>query len=171
MIVRNNYFWLDEDSEAGFLANGDIVEITRIIEIIERYGFRFAKANIKLLDYPNEKELETILLLNTIESETSSLSFDDYQNLYKEIGKDYKGKKDINKKIKENKFFNAIQIKFAYSITCHKSQGGQWEEVFIDLGYFKEDMLNKSYLRWLYTAFTRATKKLYLINFNKNFFK
>ena len=171
MIVRNNYFWLDEDSEAGFLANGDIVEITRIIEIIERYGFRFAKANIKLLDYPNEKELETILLLNTIESETSSLSFDDYQNLYKEIGKDYKGKKDINKKIKENKFFNAIQIKFAYSITCHKSQGGQWEEVFIDLGYFKEDMLNKSYLRWLYTAFTRATKKVYLINFNKNFFK
>ena len=171
MIVRNNYFWLDEESEAGFLANGDIVEVTRIIEIIERYGFRFAKANIKLLDYPNEKELETILLLNTIESETSSLSFDDYQNLYKEIGKDYKGKKDINKKIKENKFFNAIQIKFAYSITCHKSQGGQWEEVFIDLGYFKEDMLNKSYLRWLYTAFTRATKKLYLINFNKNFFK
>ena len=104
MIVRNNYFWLDEDSEAGFLANGDIVEVTRIIEIIERYGFRFAKANIRLLDYPNEKELETILLLDTIESETSSLSFDDYQNLYKEIGKDYKGKKDINKKIKENKF-------------------------------------------------------------------
>jgi len=170
MVVRNNYFWLDEDSEAGFLANGDIIEVTRITEIIERYGFRFAKASLRLLDYQNEKELETILLLNTIESETSSLSFDDYQNLYKEIGKDYKGEKDINKKIKENKFFNAIQIKFAYSITCHKAQGGQWKEVFIDTGYFRKEMLDKNYLRWIYTAFTRATEKLYLIGFNDEFY-
>ena len=171
MIVRNNYFWLDEDSEAGFLANGDIVEVTRINDIIERYGFRFAKASIKLLDYPKEKELETILLLDTIESETPSLSYNEYQKLYKEVGLDYKGDKGVNKKIKENKYFNALQIKFAYSITCHKSQGGQWEEVFIDLGYFKEEMLDKNYLRWLYTACTRATKKLYLINFNDNFFE
>ena len=91
--------------------------------------------------------------------------------MYEEIALDYKGEKDRNKKIKENKFFNAIQVKFAYSITCHKSQGGQWNEVFIDQGFFKKEFLNKNYLRWLYTAFTRATKKVYLINFNENFFK
>ena len=170
MIVRNNYFWLDEDSDAGFLANGDIVEVTRIQQIIKRYGFKFAKASIKLLDYPKEKELETVLLLDTIEYETPSLSYNNYQKLYKEVGLDYKGQKEINKKIKENKYFNAIQIKFAYAITCHKSQGGQWERVFVDLGYFTDDMLDKSFLRWLYTALTRATQKLYLINFKENFF-
>lgn len=170
MIVRNNYFWLDEDSDAGFLANGDIVEVTRIKQIIECYGFKFAKASVKLLDYPKEKELETVLLLDTIESETPSLSYNNYQKLYKEVGLDYKGQKGINKKVKENKYFNALQVKFAYAITCHKSQGGQWENVFVDLGYFTDDMLNKSYLRWLYTALTRATKKLYLINFKENFF-
>ena len=88
-----------------------------------------------------------------------------------EVALDYKGEKEINKKIKEDQYFNAVQIKFAYSITCHKSQGGQWEEVFIDQGYFKEEFLSKNYLRWLYTATTRATKKLYLINFDDRFFK
>ena len=136
MIVRNNYFWLKEESEAGFLANGDIVEVTRINEIIDRYGFKFAKASIKLLDYPKEPELETILLINTLDSETASLTYNEYQKLYKEVSLDYKGEKKINQKIKENKYFNALQIKFAYSITCHKSQGGQWDQVFIDLGYF-----------------------------------
>ena len=170
MIVRNNYFWLEKDNAAGFLANGDIVEVTKIHESIERYGFTFAKASLKLLDYPEEKDLETILLLNTLTSETSSITYNEYKNLYKAVGLDYKGQKEINKKIKENEYFNALQVKFAYSITCHKSQGGQWENVFIDLGYFTEEMMDKSYLRWLYTAFTRATKKLYLINFNKKFF-
>ena len=170
MVVRNNYFWLDEKSEAGFLANGDIIEVTRVKEIIERYGFKFAKASIKLLDYPNENEVETILLLDTISSESPSLKYEEYKKLYKEVGLDYKGQKDINKKIKENEFFNAIQIKFGYSITCHKAQGGQWKEVFIDIGYFKKEMLDKNYLRWLYTAFTRSTNKLYLIGFNKEFY-
>ena len=165
MVVRNNYFWLDEKSEAGFLANGDIIEVTRVKEIIERYGFKFAKASIRLLDYPNENEVETILLLDTISSESPSLKYEEYKKLYKEVGLDYKGQKDINKKIKENEFFNAIQIKFGYSITCHKAQGGQWKEVFIDIGYFKKEMLDKNYLRWLYTAFTRSTEKLYLIGF------
>ena len=171
MVVRNNYFWLDEKSEAGFLANGDIIEVARIKEIIERYGFKFAKASIRLMDYENENEIDTILLLDTINSESPSLKYDEYKKLYTEVGLDYKGQKDINKKIKENEFFNAIQIKFGYSITCHKAQGGQWKNVFIDIGYFKKEMLDKNYLRWLYTAFTRSTENLYLIGFNNEFFE
>jgi len=171
MVVRNNYHWLDDNSKAGFIANGDIVEVLKIRETIDRYGFRFARASIQMIDYPKEKALDVILLLDTLTSETPAITYDQYQKLYKEVGLDYKGEKEINKKIKEDQFFNALQIKFAYAITCHKSQGGQWENVFIDLGYFKEDMLDKSYLRWLYTALTRSSKKLYLINFNENFFK
>jgi len=171
MVVRNNYFWLDESSKAGFIANGDIVEIVKIRETIERYGFRFAKASVQMVDYQDEKELDVILLLDTLISESSAITYDQYQYLYKEVAKDYKGQKELNKKIKENEFFNALQIKFAYAITCHKSQGGQWKNVFVDLGYFTEDMLGKSYIRWLYTAFTRASRKLYLINFKQDFFK
>ena len=171
MVVRNNYFWLDESSKAGFIANGDIIMVTKINEIIERYGFRFARASVEMVDYPKEKNLDLLLLLDTLTSESPTISYDQYQKLYKEISKDYKGQKEINKKIKEDKFFNALQIKFAYAITCHKSQGGQWENIFVDMGYFTDQMLDKADLRWLYTAITRATKKLYLINFNDNFFK
>ena len=171
MVVRNNYFWLDESSKAGFIANGDIIMVTKINETIERYGFRFARASVEMVDYPKEKNLDLLLLLDTLTSESPTISYDQYQKLYKEISKDYKGQKEINKKIKEDEFFNALQIKFAYAITCHKSQGGQWENIFVDMGYFTEQMLDKAYLRWLYTAITRATKKLYLINFNDNFFK
>ena len=170
MIVRNNYFWLDENSSAGFIANGDIVEVIKIKEVIERYGFRFAKAVIQMTDYGNEKELDVILLLDTLTSEKPALTYEQYKLLYREVGLDYKGEKEINKKIKENIFFNALQVKFAYAITCHKSQGGQWDNVFVDLGYYTDDMLDKSFFRWLYTAFTRASKKLYLINFNDDFF-
>lgn len=171
MVVRNNYHWLDENSKAGFIANGDIVQVTKIKETIDRYGFRFARASVKMVDYPQEEEMELILLLDTLTSQTPTISYESYQKFYKEISEDYKGEKEINKKIKENEFFNALQIKFAYAITCHKSQGGQWENVFIDMGYFSKEMLDKSYLRWLYTAITRATKKLYLINFKEDFFK
>jgi len=171
MVVRNNYHWLDEKSKAGFIANGDIVEVIRKKETIERYGFRFSKAIIRMIDYPDEQELELLLLLDTLTSETPSITYEQYQQLYKEISLDYKGEKEINKKIKKNPFFNALQIKFAYSITCHKAQGGQWENVFIDPGYFTKNMLDKAYLRWLYTAITRATKKLYLINFSNDFFE
>ncbi|MBT5089769.1 MAG: AAA family ATPase [Flavobacteriales bacterium] len=171
MVVRNNYYWLDDSSKAGFIANGDIVEVVKIKETIERYGFRFAKASVQMVDYPDEKALEVILLLETLTSESPAITYEQYQQLYKEVGLDYKGQKEINKKIKEDEFFNALQIKFANAITCHKSQGGQWENVFVDLGYFTEDMLDKSYLRWLYTALTRASKKLYLINFKQAFFK
>lgn len=170
MIVRNNYYWLDNKSKAGFIANGDIVEVIKITETIERYGFRFARASVQLIDYPDEEQLNTILLLDTLTSENPSITYTQYQKLYKEIALEYKGDHEINKKIKEDEFFNALQIKFAYAITCHKSQGGQWENVFIDLGYFTQEMLNKSYLRWMYTAFTRARKRLYLINFKNDFF-
>lgn len=170
MVVRNNYFWLNDSSKAGFIANGDIVEVIKIKETIERYGFRFAKASVLMVDYTDEKELDVILLLDTLTSESPAITYEEYQHLYKEVAKDYKGQKELNKKIKEDEFFNALQIKFAYAITCHKSQGGQWKNVFIDLGYFTEDMLDKSYLRWLYTAITRATKKLYLVNFKEDFF-
>ena len=170
MVVRNNYFWLKEKKNE-FIANGDIVEVIKIKETIERYGFRFAKASIRMIDYNNEKELDVILLLDTLTSETPAITYEQYKKLYSEVGLDYKGEKEINKKIKENEFFNALQIKFSYAITCHKSQGGQWQNVFVDLGYFEEKMLDKSYLRWLYTAFTRASQNLYLINFNNNFFR
>ena len=171
MVVRNNYFWLDESSKAGFIANGDIIMVTKINETIERYGFRFARASVEMVDYPKEKNLDLLLLLDTLTSESPTISYDQYQKLYKEISEDYKGQQEINKKIKEDEFFNALQIKFAYAITCHKSQGGQWENIFVDMGYFTDEMLDKAYLRWLYTAITRATKKLYLINFNNNFFE
>ena len=170
MVVRNNYHWIDNKSEAGFIANGDIIKVLSVKKKIKRYGFRFAIASIKMIDYPKQTPIDVILLLDTLSSESPAMTYEQYQQLYKEISLDYKGEKEINKKIKQNEFFNALQIKFAYAITCHKSQGGQWKNVFIDLGYFKGEMLNKSYLRWIYTALTRATKKLYLINFNENFF-
>jgi exodeoxyribonuclease-5 len=170
MVVRNNYFWLDDKSKAGFIANGDIVEVIKVKETVDRYGFRFAKVAVQLVDYPDEKELDVIVMLDTLSSETPSLSYDEYKKLYAEVAADYVGDKEANKKIKENEYFNALQIKFSYAITCHKSQGGQWENVFVDLGYFKEEMLDKSYLRWMYTASTRASQKLFLINFKEDFF-
>ena len=126
-----------------------------------------------MVDYPEELPFETILLIDTLEIKTASLSFEEANRLYKNIMEDYVDEKSKFKrhiKVKENKFFNALQVKYSYAITCHKSQGGQWENVFVDLGYFKNEILDLSYLRWLYTAITRASKKLYLINFNNNFF-
>ena len=170
MVVRNNYYWLGEKSKAGFIANGDIVEVLKVKQTIDLYGFRFAKVSVQLVDYPEEKQLDVIVMLDTLSSETPSLSYDDYKRLHAEVAKDYFGDKEANKKIKENEYFNALQVKFSYAITCHKSQGGQWENVFVDLGYFKEEMLDKSYLRWMYTASTRASEKLFLINFKDDFF-
>jgi len=170
MVVRNNYFWMEKKKNTDFIANGDNIEVIRILEYIECYGFHFAKANIKLIDANNNIHLEVILLLDTLSSNNPSLTNKEYHKLYDEVCLDYKGEKDIKQKVKNNPFFNALYVKFAYAITCHKSQGGQWENVFIDLGYFNKNMLDKSYFRWLYTAITRSSNKLYLINFEKNFF-
>lgn len=172
MVVKNNYFWLKETSEAGFIANGDICEILQLFKIIELYGFRFAEVKIRMIDYPNQKPFETMLLLDTLASETPSLSYNDSNKLYQEVAKDFADEKSKYKQllgIKKNKYFNALQVKFAYAVTCHKSQGGQWKTVFIEQPYLPDGQ-NIEYLRWLYTAVTRAQEKVYLIGFNEAFF-
>lgn len=173
MVVKNNYFWLKETDEAGFIANGDIIEVLEIFGIQELYGFKFAKVKIRMIDYPNQIPFETILLLDTIHSESPSLTYDESQRLYQEVMLDYENETTKYKKfqkVKENEFFNALQVKFSYAITCHKSQGGQWNTVFIEQPYLPEGM-NKDYVRWLYTAMTRAKDKLYLIGFKDEFFE
>ncbi len=172
MIVKNNYFWLDAKSEAGFIANGDIVKVLEIYAIKELYGFRFAEVKVTMVDYPNQKPFETVLLLDTINIESPSLSYDESNRLYQEVMKDYGDERTKYKKflkVKNNKYFNALQVKFSYAITCHKSQGGQWDTVFIEQPYLP-DGISKDYLRWLYTAVTRAKNKLYLIGFKDDFF-
>lgn len=172
MVVKNNYFWLKPTSEAGFIANGDIIEVLEIFAIKELYGFKFAEVKVKMVDYPNQKPFETVLLLDTIMAETPSLSYDDGNRLYQEVIKDYADEKSKYKKflaVKNNKFFNALQVKFSYAITCHKSQGGQWNTVFVEQPYLPNG-IDKEYLRWLYTAVTRAKHKLYLIGFKDDFF-
>lgn len=173
MVVKNNYFWLPEESKAGFIANGDIIQLTRVGNIQEMHGFRFADVRMRMIDYPEEPELETRLLLDTIMSESPALSQADNKKLYDSVALDYSDvayRRLRSKKIKEDGFFNALQVKFAYAITCHKAQGGQWPCVFVEQGYLTDEMINTEYLRWLYTAVSRATEKLYLVNFNKEFF-
>ena len=175
MVVKNNYFWLgDEEKETTpFIANGDIAEITRIGKYRELYGFRFADVDLRLADYP-EIEIQTKIMLDTLTSESPSLTWDENQRLFESVMADYAeigNKRDRIKKVKENPYFNALQVKFSYAITCHKAQGGQWQAVFIDQGWLTDDMLNTEFLRWLYTAFTRPTVRLYLVNFKDEFFK
>ena len=172
MVVKNNYFWLKPTSEAGFIANGDIIEVLEIFAIKELYGFKFAEVTVKMVDYPKQQPFETVLLLDTIKAETPSLSYEDGNRLYQEVMQDYTHEKSKYKKflgVKNNKYFNALQVKFSYAITCHKSQGGQWDTVFVEQPYLPNGV-DKEYLRWLYTAVTRAKKKLYLIGFKSDFF-
>jgi exodeoxyribonuclease-5 len=174
MVLRNNYFWLPEESETGFIANGDIVEILKIRKIEEIYGFRFADLTVQLIDFPDEKELEVKVMLDTIMLEAAALPFTENRKLWDEIMKDYEDvplKRERLQKVKNSPYLNALQVKYAYSLTCHKTQGGQWNTVFVDQGYMKEDMINTEFLRWLYTATTRAIKKLYFINFADYFFE
>lgn len=173
MVVKNNYFWLSESSEAGFIANGDICEILEIRKFKELYGFRFVHAKIRMIDYPNQRPFDTVLLLDTLSSETPSLSYEDSNRLYEEVKKDFEDEKSSYKRllsVKKNSYFNALQIKFSYAMTCHKSQGGQWKTVFIEQPYLPNGQ-DISYLRWLYTAVTRAQEKLYLIGFKDEFFE
>ncbi|MDA9908277.1 ATP-binding domain-containing protein, partial [Flavobacteriaceae bacterium] len=173
MVVKNNYFWLETTSEAGFIANGDIIEILEIYSIKELYGFKFATVNVKMIDYPKMAAFETVLILDTLSSEIASLSSEDSNKLYQEVLKDYEHETSKYKKflsVKKNIYFNALQVKFSYAITCHKSQGGQWDTVFVEQPYLPNG-IDKDYLRWLYTAITRAKKKLYLIGFKDDFFR
>ena len=172
MVVKNNYFWIKPTSEAGFIANGDIIEVLEIFSIKELYGFRFAEVKVKMVDYPKMLPFETVLLLDTIDVESASLSYDESNRLYQEVSKDYENETSNYKRflgVKNNKFFNALQVKFSYAITCHKSQGGQWNTIFVEQPYLPEGM-NRDYIRWLYTAVTRAKEKLYLIGFRDDMF-
>ena len=172
MVVKNSYFWVKPSSEAGFIANGDIIEILEIFSIKELYGFRFAEVKIRMVDYPKMDPFETVLLLDTINAETPSLTYEDSNKLYQKVQEDYSDEASNYKrflKIKGNKHFNALQVKFSYAITCHKSQGGQWNTVFVEQPYLP-DGITRDYLRWLYTAVTRAKDKLYLIGFKNDFF-
>lgn len=172
MVVKNNYFWLKEKDQAQFIANGDIIEVLEIFNIKELYGFNFAKVKIRMVDYPEQKPFETVLILDTIKSESPSLTYEQSNLLYEEVMKDYEHlstKFARFQKVKENEYFNGLQVKFSYAMTCHKSQGGQWNTVFIEQPYLP-DGINRDYIRWLYTAITRAKDKLYLIGFrDENF--
>ena len=174
MVVKNNYFWLDEKSEAGFIANGDSVEIKKIIRRKEIYGFNFAECVVKLCDYENMPEISLTLLLDSIYTEVPSLTKEQQQQLYANIMEDVNDEpiKGLRMNyLRKSPYFNALQVKFNYAVTCHKAQGGQWPCVFIDQGYLTKEMLNKEYIRWLYTAFTRAKDKVYLMNFSDDFFE
>lgn len=173
MIVKNNYFWLQDAPKVGFIANGDICEILEIFSFKELYGFRFAEVKLRLVDYEDEPPFETVLLLDTLHSEAPSLSYEDSNRLYQAVGEDYAEERSKYKRllaIKSNKYFNALQVKFSYALTCHKTQGGQWDNVFIEQPYMPEGE-DISYLRWLYTAVTRAQKKLFLIGFKEAYFE
>lgn len=172
MVVKNNYYWTGEDENIDFIANGDIARIRKIKGFEERYGYRFADMTLEFPDY--NIEIEVKVNLETLNSDTASLSSDQNRELYGKVLEDYlhlKSKKKQFEAIKNDPFFNALQIKFAYAVTCHKAQGGQWERVFIDQGMFNRVPVTVDYLRWLYTAVTRATDRLYLVNFDRKFFE
>ena len=172
MVVRNNYFWLKEEQEGDFIANGEIGEITHIYGYEEIYGFRFANITLRLSDHGN-MEVDCKIILETLDAEAATLSRDEQVRLYHAIAEDFpeiKNKRERWKRIKADPYFNALQVKFAYAVTCHKAQGGQWQAVFVDTGYLTDEMMDREFLRWLYTAFTRPTEKLFLVNFDKRFF-
>ena len=176
MIVKNNYYWMEEERKSNnklqsneipaFLANGDRAKVLKVRRRIDLYGFRFATLLLQFPDYGNY-ELEATVLLDTLTSEAPALTHEQQEQLFHQIEEDYQDiplKTDRMKAIRQDQFFNALQVKFAYAVTCHKAQGGQWAHVYVDQGYMTDDMLNPDYIHWLYTAFTRATEMLYLVN-------
>lgn len=169
MVVRNNYFWAKStEGKLDFIANGDVAEVKRVRRVQEMYDFRFADVELYFPDY--EVEMDAKILLDVLQSESASLNSEDSNKLFLSVQEDYmdiRNKKERLKKMREDPYLNALQVKFAYSVTCHKAQGGQWKNVFIDKGYVTEEMVDMEYLRWLYTAVTRASERLYLINWEK----
>jgi ATP-dependent exoDNAse (exonuclease V) alpha subunit len=176
MVVKNNYFWLQdkEEGSTGFIANGDIARIRKVRKFEDMYGFRFADVQLEFIDYAEDPVLDCKVLLDTLYSESPALQSIDQKRFYLEAMKDYDhipNKRAKHNELKLNPYYNALQIKFAYAITCHKAQGGQWDAVFVDQGYLTDEMVNTDFLRWFYTACTRATKELFLVNFNDKFYK
>lgn len=175
MAVKNNYYWTeqcakslpkDEKMPFNFIANGDTAEVVRIRNVHEQYGFRFADATLRFADY-DDFEMDCRLLLSTLQSESPSLTREESNQLYERVLEDYMHiplKKDRMKALREDPYYNALQIKYAYAVTCHKAQGGQWARVYVDQGFVPADATGASYLRWLYTAFTRTTERVYLVN-------
>lgn len=166
MVAKNNYFWGADCKELDFIANGDTAVVRRVRRCQELYGFRFAEIILAFPDY-GDLELEVKVLLDTLHSDAPSLTSEESNRLFNGVWEDYAdigSKRERMKKIKEDPFYNALQVKYAYAVTCHKAQGGQWLRVFVDQGYMTEEMLSPDYFRWLYTAFTRATETLYLVN-------
>jgi len=175
MVVRNNYYWLQQQDEknSSFIANGDIAKVRKVRNTEEMYGFRFANVVLEFIDYPDEEPLTCKVMLETLYSDSPSLPGTDNQRFFHAVMEDYADIPDKRKRmeeLKKNPYYNALQVKFAYAVTCHKAQGGQWDAVFVDQGYLTEEMLNTDFLRWLYTAVTRPTKELFLVNFSQEFF-
>jgi len=173
MVVRNNYFWLPDNEATFFIANGDMARIVRVRNEEERYGFRFSEVQLEFLDYPDAGQVTCKVMLDTLVGETPNLSYEDSKKLYEGVSLDYEhitNKKERLLAIKQDPYYNALQIKFAYAVTCHKAQGGQWDAVFVDQGYLTDEMVDLEFLRWLYTAVTRAKMELFLVNFAPNLF-
>ena len=169
MIVKNNYYWTENSKEISFLANGDVAVVQRVRHVHEQYGFRFAEVTMQFPDY-DDYELTATVILDSLMTEAPALTREQQQQLYEAVLEDYSlvvNKTDRIKKLKTDPYYNALQIKFAYAVTCHKAQGGQWAHVYLDQGYMTDDMLTPDYIHWLYTAFTRATEKLFLVNWPK----
>jgi len=165
MVVKNNYHWITGNEEVEFIANGDIVKLVRIRKFEERYGFRFAFALLKLMDY--DVEFEAWILMDTLQAESAAMGSEDNRKLFAGVMEDYshiETRAKQYKMVREDHFFNALQVKYAYAITCHKAQGGQWKAVYVDQGFIPKEKIDMEYLRWLYTAVTRATLELYLVN-------
>lgn len=172
MVVRNNYFWGTAYDKVDFIANGDMATVRRTGSRTELYGCYFLKAVLRIDGY--EEEVTAWVMLDTLTSDFPALTYEQNRELYRAIEADYAdipSKRKRFEKIRENEYYNALQIKFAYAVTCHKAQGGQWDAVFIDQGYLPEDMLNDEYWRWLYTAITRARERVYFVNFKEEFFE
>ena len=173
MIVRNNYFWLPQDSKAGFLANGDMIEVLKVKRKEEVYGFHFADIEARLVDYPDEPALELKVWMESLHVDAASLPYEQVRQLFGAVMEDYQHlptKAQRLQAVRQDPYFNALQVKYSYALTCHKTQGGQWPCVFVDAGYLSEDMLDLEYLRWLYTALTRTVERAYLLNFPERFF-
>lgn len=173
MIVKNNYTYMAESDKVNFIANGDFVEVVKIRSFEEMYGLRFATLELRLLDYPDEPYFEAKVIMDTLYSPHPSLSPEQYKELYRQVSEDYQdvaNKAERMELIKKDPYLSALQVKFAYALTCHKSQGGQWDAVFVDQGYLTDEMVNVEYIRWLYTAVTRAKKELFMVNFHPKFY-
>lgn len=173
MVVRNNYFWLPDNESTAFIANGDMARIVRVRKTEERYGLRFAEVQLEFLDFPELGAITCKVMLDTLTVDAPNLSYEQNNELFEQLNVDYehiKNKRERFNAIKEDPYYNALQIKFAYAVTCHKAQGGQWDAVFVDQGYLTDEMADMDFFRWLYTGVTRARRELFLVNFAAKLF-